>query len=101
MATIGLNGMQWSEGLLDHNTTTQRLRKMDVLGDYYWATSLCGRTLVEGPCMDLTVRTIFQRNCGQATIFTLLPDALRFPVFDSDMIKNKKFGSIWSTKHPA
>ncbi|GMF53467.1 unnamed protein product [Phytophthora fragariaefolia] len=83
----------WSDGLLEQDNLIQHLKGIDVLSDYYWATSLCGRTTIEGPCMNLTVQVIRIRNSDQATIFTIPCDVLRFPRFDVDMIKEQP---VWN-----
>ncbi|KAE9033356.1 hypothetical protein PR003_g10551 [Phytophthora rubi] len=79
----------WSGGILDKGTLAQRLKEIDVLSDYYWDTSLCGRTMIEGLCLDLMVQDIVKQNAEEVTIFTIPCDVLRFPRFDADMIKEQ------------
>ncbi|POM69320.1 Hypothetical protein PHPALM_14399, partial [Phytophthora palmivora] len=77
---------EWKSGVLDQATTIEFLKMIPVLQDFYWSTTLCGRTMVEGPCMDLVLKTIIEQNSEKATIFTVPNDILRFPEFDRDSI---------------
>ncbi|ETK95789.1 hypothetical protein L915_01318 [Phytophthora nicotianae] len=79
---------EWSKGLADPETLIEHLKEINVLGNYYWSTTLCGRTQVEGLCMDLAVQMIIKRWKTKATIFTIPSDVLRFPSFDSQWIKS-------------
>ncbi|KAF1775504.1 hypothetical protein GQ600_497 [Phytophthora cactorum] len=78
----------------DHNhvVSSEAYQEMDVLGNYYWSTTLCGRTQAEGPCIYLAVQAIIQRWKHQTAIVTLPSDILRFPVFVSEWIKAN---SVW------
>ncbi|KAG3103206.1 hypothetical protein PI125_g13934 [Phytophthora idaei] len=60
----------------NHVVSSEAYQEMDVLGNYYWSTTLCGRTQAEGPCIDLAVQAIIQRWKHQTAIFTLPSDVL-------------------------
>ncbi|KAF1790724.1 hypothetical protein GQ600_8908 [Phytophthora cactorum] len=73
------------------HTSSEAYQEMDVLGNYYWSTTLCGRTQAEGPCIDLAVQAIIQRWKHQTAILRSR-QILRFPVFASEWIKAN---SVW------
>ncbi|KAF4147078.1 hypothetical protein GN958_ATG03707, partial [Phytophthora infestans] len=88
----------WSQGVLDPSAVKQYLKEVDVLSNYYWSTSLCGKALIEGPCIHHAVKTIIQRNCENATVFTIPEDILRYPVFDRAWIRAQDTWKIMEDK---
>ncbi|KAF4037399.1 hypothetical protein GN244_ATG10441 [Phytophthora infestans] len=57
---------------------------VDVLGEYFWATSLRGKTMIEGPCLDTAVTAIVKRNSDKIIVFSIPSDVLRFPILTSN-----------------
>ncbi|ETP52456.1 hypothetical protein F442_02537 [Phytophthora nicotianae P10297] len=76
----------WCDGILEKSELVTLLNEVNVLGDYYWVTSLSGRIQLEGPCMDLALQTIIKRFSTRATIFTVPADVLRFPIYDTETL---------------
>ncbi|KAF4130592.1 hypothetical protein GN958_ATG20174, partial [Phytophthora infestans] len=72
--------------------TRKGLRNVDMLGDYFWAISLCGKPIIGGPCLDTALKAIVKRNSAKVIIFSIPSDVLRFPQIDADLIKQR---AIW------
>ncbi|OWY98328.1 hypothetical protein PHMEG_00030932 [Phytophthora megakarya] len=77
----------WNDGILEKSALVELLKYVDELGDYYSATSLCDRTQLEGPCLDLAVRAMVLRTRDEDVVFTNPVDILRSPHFDLHSIK--------------
>ncbi|KAF4129558.1 Ulp1 protease family C-terminal catalytic domain-containing protein [Phytophthora infestans] len=79
----------WAEGILEKDDICKGLKNVDVLGDFFWATSLCGKTMIEGPCLDTAVKAIVKRNSDKIIVFSIPSDVLRFPNFHVESIKHQ------------
>ncbi|KAF1772696.1 hypothetical protein GQ600_7516 [Phytophthora cactorum] len=67
----------WTEETLEKDAICQRLKDVDVLSDYFWATSLLvyGKTMIEGPCLDVAVKAIVQHNSDKVTMSFASPSS--------------------------
>lgn len=72
---------EWRGGVLDGSVATEYLQEVCVLSYHYWVTSLCGKSFIKGPCINLTVNTNIQLNRDLAAVFTAPEDILRYPIF--------------------
>ncbi|KAF4133550.1 Ulp1 protease family C-terminal catalytic domain-containing protein [Phytophthora infestans] len=80
----------WRTGLLFPDDLEKRIANIDVLGDYFWITTLRGRSLVELSCLDLALNALKSMYDADNEIFCIPSYMMRFPSVDNQFIAESK-----------
>ncbi|GMF35657.1 unnamed protein product [Phytophthora fragariaefolia] len=96
MDTLDLGGWNpedsWKTECLDVDEVIDSLRQVDVLGYYFWLTTLRGKKSVDLSCMDLCLRGLMDIYSVEHVVYAIPSHVLRFPVFDHKTVHEK---GVW------
>ncbi|GMF21646.1 unnamed protein product [Phytophthora fragariaefolia] len=100
MDTLDLGGWNpessWETKCLDVDEVINSLRQVDVLGDYFWLTTLQGKKLVEISCVNLCLRALMDIYSVEHDVYAIPSHVLRFPVFDHKPVQEQGV-QLWNT----
>ena len=57
--------------ILQPSVCAEKIKALDIFGDYYWLTSLRNTQWVELSCMDLCTRALVERYKGEHVVLTV------------------------------
>ncbi|KAF4145081.1 Ulp1 protease family C-terminal catalytic domain-containing protein [Phytophthora infestans] len=80
----------WQPGLLFPDHLEKRIANIDVLGEFFWITTLRGRSLVELSCLDLALNALKSMYDADNEIFCIPSYMMRFPSVDNQFIAESK-----------
>jgi hypothetical protein len=82
-------GDVWKLDCLLPEQLKEMMSSMDVLGDYYWMTSLRDQEWVELSCLDLALTALTTIYRGHHELFNIPSHLLRYPEYDRDSLRDQ------------